>query len=57
MMGIIIWATELVRRDILHDVSLLSHYQDSPREGHMGDILHIFDFLDEKPRLTLYMNP
>ena len=50
------WATELGRTEILHKVSLISQYQASTREGDMGDILHIFDFLDEKTRLTLYMN-
>ena len=51
------WETELGRTDILHEVSILSKYQAAPREGHMGDILHIFAFLDGKPRLTLYMDP
>ena len=51
------WETELVRTDILREVSILSHYHDAPREGHMEEILHIFAFLDGKPRLTLYMDP
>ena len=55
--GMIIWATELGRTDIVHEVSLLSQYQASPREGHMGNILHIFAFLDGKPILNMYMNP
>ena len=53
----IIWATELGRTDLLYEVLLISQYQDLPIEGHMGEILHIFAFLDGKPRLTLYMNP
>ena len=53
----LIWATELGRSYILHDVYMLSQYQASPREGHMREILHIFDFLDGKPILTMYMNP
>ena len=51
------WATELGITDILHEVSILSQYQDAPRERHMEEILHIFSFLDGKPRLTLYMDP
>ena len=57
MIEILRWATELESIYIIHDVSLLSQYHASPREGHMGYILHIFAFLDIKPRLTLYMNP
>ena len=57
MIGILRWATELVRTDILHEVSILLQYQAAPREGPMGYILYIFDFLDGKPRLTLYMYP
>ena len=56
MIGMLRWATELGRVDILHEISLLSQYQASPREGHMEQILHIFAFLDKKPKLTLYMN-
>ena len=51
------WATEHRRTDILREVSILSHYHDAPIEGHMEEILHIFAFLDGKPRLTLYMDP
>ena len=51
------WETELGRTDILHEVSILSQYQAAHREGHMGEILHIFAFLDKKPRFTLYMDP
>ena len=57
MIGILRWATEIGRTDILHEVSILSQYQAAPREGHMGEILHIFAFLDGKPRLILYMDP
>ena len=49
------WETELGRTNILHDASILSQYQDAPREGYMVGILHIFAFLDGKPILTLYM--
>ena len=51
------WASKLGRTDILHDVSILSYYQAVPRKGRMEDILHIFDLLDGKQRLTLYMDP
>ena len=55
MIGMLGWATELGITDILQELSILSQYQPAPREGHMGYIVHVFAFLDGKPRLTLYM--
>ena len=39
------------------EVSMLSTYQASPREGHLEEIYHIFAYLKNKPKLTLYFNP
>ena len=55
MIGMLRWATELGRVDVLHKVSQLSQYQASPRQGHMEQALHIFAFLDKNPKLTLYI--
>ena len=49
--------TKIRSIDILHEVTLLSQYQTSPREGHLEQLLHIFAYLDKKPKVTLYMNP
>ena len=57
MIGMLRWATELGRVDVLYEVSLLSQYQASPRQGHMEQVLHVFAFLDKNPKLTLYMDP
>ena len=57
MMGMIRWATELGKVDILHELSLLSQYQASPRIGHLEQALHIFAYLEKKPKLTLYLDP
>jgi len=51
------WATELGRVDVLHETSLLSQHQASPREGHLEQALHVFAFLKKKPKLTLCMDP
>ena len=56
LIGILRWATEIGRVDILHEVSLLSQYQAAPREGHLVQALHIFAFLKRKPKLTLYFD-
>ena len=57
MMGMLRWATELGKVDMLHELSLLSQYQANPRQGHMAQALHIFAYLKNKPKTTLYMNP
>ena len=57
LIGILRWATEIGRVDILFEVSLLSQYQASPREGHLTQLLYIFAFLRTHPKLTLYLSP
>jgi hypothetical protein len=57
LIGMLRWATEIGRVDILHEVSILSQYQASPRQGHLEEAIHIFGYLKRKPKLTLYMNP
>ena len=56
MIGMLRWACELGRVDILHEISLLSQYQISPREGQMRQLLMIFSYLERHPKLTLYMD-
>lgn len=57
LIGILRWAIEIGRVDILTEVSLLSAYQASPRQGHLEQLLHIFAFLKKNPKLTLYFDP
>ena len=56
MIGILRWATEIGRVDILTELSLLSAYQASPRRGHFEQVIHIFAFLKEHQKLTLYFD-
>ena len=49
--------TEIGRVDILHEISLLSQYQATPREGQMQELLRVIAYLKRKPKLTIYMNP
>ena len=56
LIGMLRWAIELGRVDILFEVSLLSQYQACPREGHMEQLMHIFSYLKQYPKLSLYMN-
>jgi hypothetical protein len=55
--GILRWATEIGRVDILHEASILSQYQACPRQVHMEQALRIFGYLNKKPKMTLYMDP
>ncbi|CAJ1955423.1 unnamed protein product [Cylindrotheca closterium] len=56
LIGVLRWATEIRRVDILLKVSLLSQYQAGPREGHMEQLLQIFAYLDQHPKMTLYFD-
>jgi hypothetical protein len=57
LIGILRWACEIGRVDILTEVSMLSSYQASPRIGHLHQVYHIFAFLKKNPKLTIYFNP
>ena len=57
LIGILRWATEIGRVDILTEVAILSAYQASPREGHLRQLLHIFAYLKRNPKLSLYFDP
>jgi hypothetical protein len=50
LIGELRWAIEIGRVDILHEVSLLSSHQASPRRGHLEQLIHIFSFLKRKPK-------
>lgn len=57
LIGILRWATEIGRTDILHEIAILSQYQAIPRQGHMEQVLHIFGYLKKKGKMTLYFDP
>ena len=57
LIGIVRWATEIGRVDMLLEVALLSQYQANPKEGHLEQLLHIFAFLKKHPKITLYLSP
>ena len=50
------WAIEIVKVDILFEVSTLSIYQATPCEVHLEEIYHIFA-LKKNTNLTLYFEP
>ena len=56
LIGILRWATEIGRVDILTEVAMLFLHQTCPRQGHMEEILHIFALLRNKSKLSLYFD-
>ncbi len=57
LIGILRWAVEIGRVDMLTEISMLSSYQAAPRQGHLNQLYHIFAYLKKKPKLTLYFDP
>ena len=54
--GMLRWETEIRRNSVIREVSILSQYQVSPRQGYMEQLLHIWAYLDKTPKLTLYFD-
>ena len=57
LIGVLRWATEIGRVDILLEVNLLLQYSASPCEGHLDQVLHIYAFMRRHPKLTLHLSP
>jgi hypothetical protein len=57
LIGILRWAVELGRMDILLEVSLMSTYFAAPREGHLEQVFHIFGYLKKVPRKRIAFDP
>jgi hypothetical protein len=53
LIGILRWAVELGRIDIMIDVSMLSRYSMQPRMGHLDQVFHIFGYVKRNKRATL----
>jgi hypothetical protein len=53
LMGVLRWAIELGRMDIMVEAGLLSRYMAAPREGHLDQMFHIFAYLKKYNRSTL----
>jgi hypothetical protein len=53
LIGVLRWAVEIGRIDILTEVSLLSQHLAAPRQGHLGQVFHVFAYLKAHPKLCL----
>ena len=57
IIGVLRWAVELGRLDILLETSLLSAFLASPREGHLEAAYHIFGYLKWNPKRKIAFDP
>ena len=55
--GVLRWAIEIGRIDILLEVALLSSHLALPRAGHLQQVYHIFGYLKKSPRRRIYFDP
>jgi hypothetical protein len=51
--GLLRWAVELGRIDILTEISMLASYTSAPRQGHLDAFSHMFAYLDKHSRSQL----
>jgi hypothetical protein len=57
LIGVLRWAVEIGRLDILLEVALLSSHLALPRKGHLEQVYHMFGYLKVAPRRRLYLDP
>ena len=57
IIGILRWAVELGRLDILFEVSMMSQYQAEPREGHLEALYLITHYLKKNPFKRIVFDP
>ena len=57
LIGMLRWAVEIGRLDILLEVSMLSHHLALPREGHLEQAMHIFGYLKLHPKRKIAFDP
>ena len=57
LIGILSWAAEMVRVDIILEVSLLSSQLSLPRVGNLQAVYRVFGYLKQIPKRKLYFDP
>jgi hypothetical protein len=57
LIGVLRWAVELGRVDMLLETSLMATYMAMPREGHLQMLYRIFGFLKLHPKRKLAFDP
>lgn len=57
LIGVLRWAVELGRVDILLETSLMSSHLAMPRLGHLEQVFHMFGYLKEHPKRKIAFDP
>ena len=57
LIGMLRWAVELGRVDILLEMALMSTHLALPRQGHLEQLYHIFGYLKAHPKRNLFFDP
>jgi len=57
LVGVLRWMVELGRIDICLEVSMMSSHLAMPREGHLGQIFHIFTYLRKFHNTEIVYDP
>ena len=57
LIGVLRWAAELGRVDILLETAMLSMYMALPRKGHLEQVYHVFGYLKTHSKRRLFFDP
>ena len=57
LIGVLRWAAELGRVDILLETAMLSTYMPLPRKGNLEQVYHVFGYLKTHSKRHLYFDP
>ena len=57
LIGMLRWAVELGRVDILLETALMFSHLALPRQGHLEQLYHIFGYLKANPKRNLFFDP
>ena len=57
LIGVLRWAAELGRVDILLEMAMLSTYMALPQKGHMEQFYHMFGYLKTHLKRRLFFDP
>ena len=52
LIGVLIWAVEILQVDILYETSIMSTHLALTRFGNLEQLFHVFGYLKEKPSLS-----
>ena len=57
LIGLLRWAVEIGRVDILYETSIMSTHLALPRVGHLEQLFHVFGYLKENPKQKIAFDP